>query len=308
MNLIETRNLTKLYGVVVGVNDVTLEVPKGIRGLLGPNGAGKSTLLKLLTGQLRPTEGSVTVLGEEPWNNTEIFRRIGFCPEQDSFYSFLTGFEFVNLLARLGGLDPAEAEKRTKIAMDRVSATDYMDRKIGTYSRGMRQRTKVAQALVHDPEFLILDEPLSGTDPVGRHELTQLIHALGKEGRSILVSSHVLHEVQAVTDDFLLMYGGRMLASGNVHEIRGLMNEVPHRIKIRCADGRELSHRLMRHLPIAGIEIDDREGTLSVLTHDTASFYAGLPAVVVEAGAKVTELVSQDDNLDAVFRYLVTRD
>jgi ABC-2 type transport system ATP-binding protein len=308
MNLIETRNLTKLYGVVIGVNDVTLDVPKGVRGLLGPNGAGKSTFLKLVTGQLKPTEGSLTVLGERPWNNPPLFRKIGFCPEQDSFYGFLTGFEFVKTLARIGGFDSAEATRRAETALERVGATDYMHRKIGTYSRGMRQRTKVAQALVHDPEFLILDEPLSGTDPIGRREMTDLVRSLGREGRSILISSHVLHEVQAVTEDFLLMYGGRMLASGNVHEIRGLMNEVPHRITIRCREGRALAHRLMRDLPIAGVEMNDRQGTFSVLTHDPGSFYAGLPAVVGESGAKVTEMVSQDDNLDAVFRYLVTRD
>jgi len=308
MNLIETRNLTKLYGAVIGVNDATLDVPKGVRGLLGPNGAGKSTFLKLVTGQLKPTEGRLTVLGERPWNNPELFRRVGFCPEQDAFYGFLTGFEFVKTLARLSGFDPAEAARRSEASLARVGATEYMHRKIGTYSRGMRQRTKVAQSLVHDPEFLILDEPLSGTDPIGRREMTDLIRSLGKEGRSILVSSHVLHEVQAVTEEFLLMYGGRVLASGNVHEIRGLMNEVPHRITIRCREGRALAHHLMRVLPIAGIEMNDGQGTFSVLTHDPGSFYAGLPAVVAEAGAKITEMVSQDDNLDAVFRYLVTRD
>ncbi len=308
MNLIETRNLTKLYGPVIGVNDVTLDVPKGVRGLLGPNGAGKSTFLKLVTGQLKPSEGHLAVLGERPWNRPALFRRLGFCPEHDAFYPFLSGFEFVFTLARLAGFGPAEARKRTGETMDRVGAAEFMHRKIATYSRGMRQRTKVAQALVHDPEFLILDEPLSGTDPIGRREMTDLVRSLGREGRSILVSSHVLHEVQAVTDDFLLMFGGRMLASGNVHEIRGLMNEVPHRITIRCRDGRALAHRLVRDLPIAGIEMHEGQGTVSVLTHDPGSFYAGLPAVVGEAGVKVTEMVSQDDNLDAVFRYLVTRD
>jgi ABC-2 type transport system ATP-binding protein len=306
MNLIEARNLTKLYGVVIGVNDVTLDVPMGVRGLLGPNGAGKSTFLKLITGQLRPTEGEIRVLGERPWNNPDLFRRVGFCPEQDAFYTFLTAFEFVETLARLAGYDPAEAKRRAGAALERVGATEYMHRKIGTYSKGMRQRTKVAQALVHDPEFLLLDEPLSGTDPIGRKEMTDLLRSLGKEGKSILVSSHVLHEVQAVTEEFLLIYGGRVLAAGNVHEIRGLMNDFPHRITIRATDPRGLAHRLMRDLPIAGIEM--QEASFSVLTHNPGAFYSGLPKVVAESGSKIIEMASQDDNLEAVFRYLVTRD
>ena len=306
--IIRTTALTKLYGVVIGLNDVTIELAPGVRGLLGPNGAGKSTLLKLITGQIRPTEGEVLVFGERPWNNPALFRRIGFCPEQDAFYAFLTAFEFVSTLARLAGYGAAEAKKRTERALERVGATAFMHRKIATYSKGMRQRTKVAQALVHEPELLILDEPLSGTDPVGRRELTDLVAAIGREGTSVLLSSHVLHEVQAVTDDFLLVYRGRVLASGNVREIRALMNEYPHRITLRSSDARALGHRLVRDLPIAGLEIDEEQGTLSVLTREPGRFYAGLPDVVAEAGARVTAMSSADDDLDAVFRYLVARD
>lgn len=308
MTLVSARNLTKLYGLVIGVNDLTLELPKGVHGLLGPNGAGKSTFMKLITGQLRPTEGEVRVLGEPPWNNPGLFRRIGFCPEQDSFYAFLTAREFVTLLARMSGLAADEASLRATRALERVGAIDFMDRKIATYSKGMRQRTKLAQALVHDPEFLILDEPLSGLDPVGRREVTDLIAGLAREGKSILVSSHVLHEVQALTKEFLLIYGGRVLASGNVHEIRGLMDRHPHRITLRTPDGRLLAHQLVRDLPISGIEIDEERGTYSVLTRNPAGFYEGLAKVVQESGLRVTEMVSEDDNLDAVFRYLVSRD
>lgn len=306
MNVIEAKSLTKLYGLVIGVNDVTLDVPPGVRGLLGPNGSGKSTFLKMVMGQLRPTQGEIRVFGEIPWNRPELFRRIGFCPEQDAFYNFLTAYEFVETLARVGGYDGPEARRRTEAALARVGATEFMHRKIATYSKGMRQRTKVAQALVHDPELIILDEPLNGTDPIGRRELTDVILALGREGKSILVSSHVLHEVQAVTEEFVMMYRGRVLASGNVHEIRNLMNEYPHKITIHCADGRALAQRIVRDLPISGIEMGEK--TLSVLTRDPLAFYTGLPAAVIESEARVTEMVTQDDNLDAVFHYLMTRD
>lgn len=308
MNLIEARSLSKLYGVVIGVNDVTLDLPHGVHGLLGPNGAGKSTFLKLLTGQLRPTEGEIRVLGEVPWNNPQLMARLGYCPEQDAFYSFLTGREFVSLLGRISGIPSDEADRRAEEALEKVGASEYMGRRISTYSRGMRQRTKLAQALMHDPEFLILDEPLTGTDPVGRHEIMDLVIRLGGEGKSILVASHVLHEVQSMTEEFLLIYGGRVLASGNVHEIRGLMNEIPHRIRIRCSDPRRLAHRLIRDVPIRGVELDEGQSGMSVLTQDPKTFYSALPGLVAELGVEVHEMVSQDDNMDAVFEYLVSGD
>jgi ABC-2 type transport system ATP-binding protein len=302
---VKTARLTKLYGCVIGVNDLTLELPPGVHGLLGPNGAGKSTFLKLITGQLRPTEGEIRVFGERPWNNPGLFKRVGFCPEQDAFYDFLTGLEFVSTLARMSGLDGPSARQRARTVLERCGAAEYMDRKISTYSRGMRQRTKVAQALVHEPEFIILDEPLTATDPVGRHELMELIEELHREGRSILVSSHVLHEVEAMTDDFLLIYGGRVLASGNIHEIRTLMDEYPHRISIRCDRPRELGHLLMRDLPVTGIEVTEQTGSLSVLTSAPRAFYEKLPEIALASGVRVEEMVSLDDNLQAVFTYLV---
>jgi len=303
--LIQTWSLSKLYGMVLGVNDLTLELPHGVRGLLGPNGAGKSTFLKLVTGQLRPTEGKILVLGECPWNNSELFRQVGFCPEYDGFYMNLTALEFVSVLARMHGCDRPTARRQATEALDRVGAAEFMNRRISTYSKGMRQRTKLAQALVHDPQFVVLDEPLSGLDPIGRHDVMQLIKSLEREGKSVLVSSHVLHEVQAVTEDFLLIYGGRVLASGNVHEIRALMNEYPHQITIRCDDPQRLAYRLLRDLPISGIELERDQGVLSIRTADPLAFYGGLPELVVELGVHVQELISEDDDLEAVFKYLV---
>ena len=306
-SLLTARSLTKLYGVVIGVNDVNLDLEPGVIGLLGPNGAGKSTFLKLLTGQLRPTEGWIEVFGEVPWANTRIFSQLGFCPEQDSFYDHLSAREFVTALAKLSGLG-SSAEDKAEQALARVGATEFMHRPISDYSKGMRQRTKLAQALVHDPPLLVLDEPLHGTDPIGRREIMDLVIGLGEEGKSILVSSHVLHEVQSMTDEFVLIFGGRILASGHVQEIRSLMNEIPHRITIRCDRERELAHRVMRDLPVNGIELSPSRGEVSVLTHDPAAFYDGLTAVVLESGAQVRELVSADDNLQAVFNYLIAGD
>lgn len=302
--LLEARAMTRLYGPVIGVNDVTLDLDPGVIGLLGPNGAGKSTLIKLLVGQLRPTEGSVKVLGERPWNNRRLFARIGICPEQDSFYDQMSGLEFVTRLARISGLGE-RARQRAEFALERTGSTGFMHRRIGEYSKGMRQRTKIAQAIVHEPEFLILDEPLTGTDPTCRRAIIDLVRELGAKGMSILVASHVLHEVEAMTDQFVLVYGGRVLASGKVREIRRLMNDFPHRITLRCSDAKALGHALLRELPIEGVEIEVGRGELVVLTRQPGVFYAGLPAVVQAAGVSVSELLSADDTLEAVFNYLI---
>ena len=305
-SLLTARSLTKLYGVVIGVNDVTLDLEPGVIGLLGPNGAGKSTLLKLITGQLMPTEGGLEVLGEQPWNNPGIFRRVGLCPEQDAFYDNLSALEFVTALGRLSGLDSVTS--KAVRALERVGAAEFMHRPISEYSKGMRQRTKIAQAIVHDPELLIFDEPLTGTDPIGRREIMDLIIGLGAEGKSIFVSSHVLHEVQAMTDEFVLVYGGRILASGHIREIRSLMNEFPHRITIRCDDGQALAHHIVRELPIEGVELSTNREEVAVLTHDPENFYAGFGGVVLSSGVRVRELVSADDSLEAVFNYLISVD
>jgi ABC-2 type transport system ATP-binding protein len=304
--LLRARSLTKLYGTVIGVNDVTLELEPGVIGLLGPNGAGKSTLLKLITGQLRPSEGDIEVLGERPFANPALFARIGLCPEQDAFYDRMSALEFVTGLGRLSGLG-CRARAAAERALDRLGAREFMHRPIGDYSKGMRQRTKIAQAIAHDPELLILDEPLTGTDPICRREIMDLVLELGRQGRSILVASHVLHEVQAMTDQFVLVHGGRILAAGRVPEIRSLMNQFPHRITIRCADPRALARALLDALPLDGIEIEPARGELVVSTRDPGTFYAGLPEVVLSRGIAVHELVSADDKLDAVFHYLLAR-
>jgi ABC-2 type transport system ATP-binding protein len=303
--LLEATALTKLYGVVVGVNDLTLALEPGVHGLLGPNGAGKSTLLKLLTGQLRPTEGTIHVLGQDPWNNPALFRRIGYCPEHDAFWDFLTGREFVETLARLHGLSRDEARAATEQALRRVGAGEFADRRISTYSKGMRQRTKLAQALAHSPELLVLDEPLSGTDPVGRREIMDVVVELGRAGTSVLVSSHVMHEVEAMTHRFLLIYGGRVLAAGDVREIRRLLEDIPHHVRIVCDTPRALARRLAGEAQVQGLRVDERQGELLVETRAPHDLFASLPRHAHEAGVAVQELYSSDESLDAVFGYLV---
>jgi len=301
--LLTCRSLTKLYDVVIGVNDLTLELEPGVHGLLGPNGAGKSTLIKLITGQLRPTEGQIRVFDQDPWNNTRLLQRIGYCPEHDAFWKFLSAHQFVSTLAGMSGMSASESKQAAERALERVGAQEYMHTPISGYSKGMRQRTKMAQALVHDPDLLVLDEPLSGTDPVGRHEMMDLIQELGEEGKSVLVSSHVMHEVQAMTARFLLIYGGRVLAAGEVQEIRGLLYEIPHRIRIVCDEARRLASHLASQQSVGGVEISG--DVLWVTTREPRTLFALLPELAAQTGVVVRELGSLDESLDAVFEYLV---
>jgi ABC-2 type transport system ATP-binding protein len=302
--LVESEHLSKWYGQVIGLNDVSVIVPRGITGLLGPNGAGKSTFMKLITGQLKPSKGSIRVLGEPIWGNPKQFFRIGFCPEQDAFYDRMTGLEWVTALVRLNGYSEADADAAAKVALEQVDLLPAAGKKIGAYSKGMRQRVKLAQALVHDPELLILDEPLSGMDPIMRRRTIRLIKDWARAGKSILVSSHILHEIEAMTSNILLINNGRILAEGNVHQIRDLIDEHPHTVYIRAADPRALARKFLADDDVLSLKFD--EGALIVQTGKPDVFYARLTALAAsgEAGA-VDEVASPDDNLAAVFQYLV---
>jgi len=279
-------------------------VPKGITGLLGPNGAGKSTFMKLITGQLKPSKGSVRVLGEEIWGNPGLYFRIGFCPEQDAFYERMTGLQWVTALVRLNGFTEKEADAAARIALDRVDLLSAADKKIGAYSKGMRQRVKLAQALVHDPELLILDEPLSGMDPIMRRKTIRLVKDWARAGKSILVSSHILHEIESMTSNILLIHNGRILAEGNVHQIRDLIDTHPHTVYIKANDPRALARQFLADDNILSLKFDP--GALIIQTARPEVFYARLTelAATGEAGP-VDEVTSPDDNLQAVFQYLV---
>jgi ABC-2 type transport system ATP-binding protein len=304
MSVIAAEHVSKWYGQVSGLNDVTLTVPPGITGLLGPNGAGKSTFMKLVTGQLAPSKGRITVLGEPIWRNPALFFRIGFCPEQDAFYERMTGLEWVTALVGLNGLDEAAAKQTAMAALERVDLADAAGKKIGAYSKGMRQRVKLAQAVAHDPELLILDEPLSGMDPLARRKTIRLIKDWGRSGKSVLVSSHILHEIESMTTNILLINQGRILAEGNVHQIRGLIDEHPHMVHVRTDAPRALARELLRDDHILNLKLE--EGAILVQTARPDAFYARLTDVAAsgEYGV-ITEVTSPDDNLQAVFEYLV---
>ena len=303
-SVVAAEHLSKWYGQVIGLNDITLAVPPGITGLLGPNGAGKSTFMKLVTGQLKPSKGTVTVLGQPIWNNPSLYARIGFCPEQDAFYERMTGLEWVTALVSLNGVGEATARDMSTRAMETVGLSDAADKKIGAYSKGMRQRVKLAQALAHDPDLLILDEPLSGMDPLVRRRTIRLIKDCGRSGKSVLVSSHILHEIESMTPNILLINQGRILAEGNVHQIRDLIDEHPHTVFIKAQNTRQLAREFLTDDQVLSLRFED--GGVVVQTGRPDAFYARLTDLAAsgELGA-IDEVTSPDDNLQAVFQYLV---
>ena len=304
MSVITTAHLSKWYGQVIGLNDVTLTVPAGITGLLGPNGAGKSTFMKLITGQLKPSQGRIDVLGEPIWRNPALYFRIGFCPEQDAFYERMTGLEWVTALVRLNGVNEREAGELARGALERVDLSDAAGKKIGAYSKGMRQRVKLAQALAHDPELLILDEPLSGMDPLARRKTIRLIRDWGRAGRSVIVSSHILHEIESMTSNILLINQGRILAEGNVHQIRDLIDEHPHTVYIKADQPRALAREFLAQDDVLSLRFEDHAVVVQTATPDL--FYARLTDVAASGEfGTIHEVTSPDDNLQAVFQYLV---
>jgi ABC-2 type transport system ATP-binding protein len=302
--VIAADHVSKWYGQVIGLNDVTLEVSPGITGLLGPNGAGKSTFMKLITGQLKPSKGTIRVLGEPIWQNPALYYRIGFCPEQDAFYERMTGLEWVSALVRLNGVSEDSAIALARQAIEMVDLTDAAGKKIGAYSKGMRQRIKMAQALAHDPELLILDEPLAGMDPLARRRTIRMIKDWGRSGRSVLVSSHILHEIESMTSNILLINQGRILAEGNVHQIRDLIDEHPHTVHVKADETRALARALLADADVLSLKFES--GALVVQTGRPDAFYSRLTSIAAsgEFGA-IHEVTSPDDNLQAVFKYLV---
>ena len=304
MTVIAAEHVSKWYGQVSGLNDVTVSVPAGVTGLLGPNGAGKSTFMKLITGQLKPSKGVVRVLGEPIWGNHRLYNRIGFCPEQDAFYERMTGLEWVTGLIRLNGLSDGEASAAAGRALEAVDLTSASGKKIGAYSKGMRQRIKLAQAIALDPELLILDEPLNGMDPIQRRRTIQLIREWAGLGRSVLVSSHVLHEVESLTSNILVINNGRIVAEGDVHQIRELIDEHPHTVSIRTEQPRVLAREILVEDGVVSGRFE--RGLVVVETEKPDAFYTRLTELAASgASGTIDEVTSPDDNLQAVFKYLV---
>jgi ABC-2 type transport system ATP-binding protein len=300
---IAVESLSRWYGNVVAVNEISFEVSPGVTGLLGPNGAGKSTLLHMLSGFLKPSAGTVTMLGRSPWLNPGIYRHLGLVPEREAVYGHLTGYEFVLLSARLHGLaDPHEATRR---AIAEVDLGPAADRHTGGYSKGMKQRIKVAAALVHDPTVLLLDEPFNGADPRQRLHMTELFQRLGAEGRTIVFSSHILEEVERLAERVLVIVAGRLAASGDFREIRRLMTDAPHVFVLRTSDDRRLASALVGHDSVVGVELHD--GLLTVRTSQLGAFARAAPVIARDADVSIRELKPTDESLEGVFSYLVNR-
>ena len=305
--VVEARHLSRWFGPVMAVNDLSVEVQPGITALLGPNGAGKSTFLKILTGELHPSQGVALVLGEDPWNNPGLFRRVGYCPEQDALYEEMDAPSFVAFLLRLRGFDPAAARSRAERALESVGLDPAAwGRKVGGYSKGMRQRARLAQAIAHSPEVLFLDEPLTGLDPMGRRDLRLLFRGLAQGGATVLLSSHVLHEVEATTDEVVLLHRSRLRAHGSVPEIRALIDRHPHSVEVVCDRPRDLAARLVGLPDLLALRLG-AEDRLTAETGAPDRFYPALVRTLVEGGHSVKSLSSPDDNLEAVFRYLVAK-
>lgn len=302
---IETRKLSKWYGNVLGLNDVSIQIEPGIVGLLGPNGAGKSTFLKLITGQLKPSIGEVIIKGQRVINNYVLFSSIGVCPEQDSFYEEMSGDRFLEYLLKLYHFSSDEIKVRKRQALEIVELTSEKDRVIRAYSRGMRQRLKFAQAIAHDPEILVLDEPLNGLDPLGRRKIIRLIKEYREKGKTIVVSSHVLPEIEAMTKNIILMHQGKIFAQGDIHYIRDLIETHPHIISIKCENPRLLAEKFIHEDYVLKVNFTPVQGLLLVETNNRDKFFSLLPSLIVENKIRVEEITSPDDNLQAVFDYLV---
>lgn len=300
---IEVDHVSRWYGNVVAVNDITFSVEPGITGLLGPNGAGKSTLLHMLSGFLQPSAGEVRVLGVPAWRSPENYARIGLVPEREAVYPFLTGFEFVRQSAALHRMADPEAAARRAIALVELEAA--AGRAAGGYSKGMRQRLKIAAALVHEPEVLLLDEPFNGADPRQRIQLMALLRTMAAGGCTIVFSSHILEEVERVAQEVLVIVAGRLAASGDFREIRRLMTDRPHTFTVRSSDNRALAAALVGEPAVYGVEL--RDGLLEVRTSEFAAFTRVIAGVAREAAVSLFELRPTDESLESVFSYLVNR-
>jgi ABC-2 type transport system ATP-binding protein len=301
MTTIELAHVSRWYGNVVAVNDITMSIGPGVTGLLGPNGAGKSTLLHLIAGFLPPSRGELTVGGAASWHRPGVYRTVGLVPERDSVYAFLTGEAFVTATARLHKLPDPGAAARRAIAI--VEMADAQDRRISTYSKGMRQRIKVAAALVHDPPVLLLDEPFNGMDPRQRLHMMDLLHGLGEQGRTILFSSHILEEVERLSGTIQVIVAGRLAASGDFRAIRRLMTSRPHVFVVRTSNDRRLGASLLGRPAVTGVEVTGRG--LQVRTRDYGAFTRELVPLARREGIRLTELLPADESLESVFAYLV---
>lgn len=306
------RNVSKFYGDVLGVNRVNLTIPPGITSLVGPNGSGKTTLMNLLAGLVRPSRGEVTVLGISPEAPERLFHLVGYCTQFDSYPPGATGREFLLTTLALHGLDSAAAAGKAQAALERVKLTEAGDRKIAAYSKGMRQRIRLAQALCHDPQVMILDEPLNGLDPLARAETVALFKQLGSEGRFLVISSHVLHEVDAISDQVVMLSNGYVVAEGQIHDVRAEMRDHPLQVRVRCNQPHALAAAVIGrpHMLDARVLAPDAWGSpgLQVTTRDADALYAEVNCLMAAGavpGLEIVSLAPADDDAGSVYQYLV---
>ncbi|MCP4799894.1 MAG: ABC transporter ATP-binding protein [bacterium] len=300
--ILKTERVSKWFGEVIAVNDCTLNAGPGVTGLLGLNGAGKTTLFKMLAGLINPSQGEILLFDRKLRRDSEVFRKVGFCPESDALFDWLTGYEFLVLMLRLMGFSGDELEQACLDALATVGLTDAADKRIGSYSKGMRQKIKMAQALAHNPDVILLDEPLNGMDPVSRRDIVKLIEQLGQQGKCVIVSSHILPEIETMTRNIILIHNGKLLAEGDVTEIREAIDDHPTVVAISSTDNRKLASILAAKELVAGVEVDQND--VIIRTDHAAAFYKDLPDWLVESGLEVKSIRTLDDSLQAVFEYL----
>ncbi|TWT82632.1 putative ABC transporter ATP-binding protein YxlF [Planctomycetes bacterium CA13] len=305
--MIELNHVSKMYGNVVGVNDLTLRLPMGAYGLIGPNGSGKTTLINLLIGHFRPTIGSLRVLDTSPSSDRQLLRRIGLCPASDVLYPNVSALEWVQYQIRLHGIPRRDCRRLAETALEIVDMTDAMRRPMGTYSLGMRQRTKIAQAIAHQPDLLILDEPYNGLDPVGRNDMTRMLRDWTQSGRGLIFASHVLQEIESVTPSFLLIHGGRLLASGTAAEIESILADTPQEVRLVGKDVAKLIHRLADVDWVESLQLNHVKHELKVSLREPIEFYRQISTWIRDDNLVIEQLRTPDGNLEAVFESLLRR-
>ena len=297
-------NVSKQYGRINALTGISVALSGGVTGVLGMNGAGKSTLFKLMMGKIKPSGGVVKLFGQDPWKNTAPYARVGFVPEHEKMHDWMTALDFITTFARLHGLTRDEAEKEATRVLNFVGLGDVMLKQIGRFSKGMRQRVKIAHALVNDPDLIILDEPLQGCDPLARTSVMNVIRELGRMGRTVLVSSHILHEIERITEQIIILHNGRLLALGNSYAIREMLDQHPHKISVMCDDPKKLAKDVIDIDEVKGLSIPSKNN-LIIETQHFGVVHQKLPGIIVENSHNVWQIDSPDDDLQSILQYLM---
>jgi ABC-2 type transport system ATP-binding protein len=306
-SVVQATELSRWYGMVMGLNNVTFEIQPGLTGLVGPNGAGKSTLIQIITGQLQPSSGLLTVFGEVPWNNPALIRRIGYCPEREAVPKELRPLEWLRGLALLAGMDGQSAKERCEAILERVGLPpEHWSKRMSQYSKGMKQRVKLAQGLLHEPDLLVLDEPMNGLDPMGRQEIAHILKELVDQGVSILISSHILAELESLCKDILILNWGRILASGSQREIRTDLKNWSEELTVQCSAPEQLARHLFDAGVLLGFDLDRDDGLLHIRVKDASAFYERWTRLLLESGVTVQSIRSESRSLKNIFDRVTT--